>query len=1365
MSAAPLLCISILHLVVSIGSAAGAPTIAIQGRLDSGELREATLDPASGHAWEVEMKAGSFVELEIQQQWIDVAIRLVDPNEVTKMEQDLSRMGGVEKVLWISDLAGTWRAEILPSEGIKPGTYTVQILLNREARPTDSQLVTAQSMSNRARELWKAAQYSAAESLYVEVLHIRERILGAASRDVASTLNSLAAASMVRRQYAEAESLCMRALEIRETSLGRDHPEVATSLTTLAILFNNQRLFDKGKPLLDRALAIRESVFGPDHLLVALSLTDLATYHRRQGQYGEAEPLYQRALAIEEQLLGPDHSDIGSLLENLATVYKEQARYEDAEPLYRRALEIQERASGSEHPRVATLLNNIGILCYQLGRYDEAESFYRRALAIFETTSGPDHPNVASAVNNLAAVKFDQGQYGEAELLYRRALEISEKTLGPDHANVAICLSNVGNVYQAQGHFADAVPLYQRALAIAEKSAGPEDRNVATTLNNLASLYFKLDQPQLAEPMFRRALEIWEGLLGPDHPDVASSVSNLANVLQDQGRLAEAEPLYRRALQIREDALRPDHPDVAQSLNNLAVFYQDQRRDEQSEAMYRRALAITERVFGPEHSDVAQTLNNLGNLCFDAGRYGEAEPLYRRALQIWEHAQGLEGIDVAMGASNLGNLYMSEGKHKEAAALFNRALDIQKHALGPVHGQLATSHMRLAELSLVRGDKRLDAALRGIETAIQILDTTPTLPWSRVEAYTLKARILHKSGNAEKAIASLSEALRSAEELRPGVGGGEQTRAAFFERFSESFDYMVSWQVRAHHLPEALEYGERHRARVLLDQLAAGRIDLRTSIPADVRAALEGREASAKARLAEAQLARTLLYSRHDLSQAEMKSQQGMLDQSLASASIEFQRVYEEIKNASPLWRDQITSGGQPLELATLQRQLVPANGLILMYHIGAVQSFLFVIPEWGQEPQAIELEVTATVARQLHLQPGPLQSQPLSELLFGGGKAGTAFGLVSQLSTTTRGVSVEPPKEQLHQKEALHALWGLLVPEEMWTRIVSCEALVVIPDGALNYLPFEALVVGLEGGDRIPRYWLDAGPPIRYAASATTLYNVTRRPMTRTSRRATDPTVLSLSDPLYNAEDVEIALRGVGATASSAAQSSAAEPEVALAQDVTRDLYSGLGGTLGRLPGTALETQTIRQAFTKHLSEESVVSLSQLEATEEQLRARLPNVPFVHLATHGLADEKRGALFAALALTPKITQPAVAENDGFLQLHEIYDLKLPDCELAVLSGCQTNIGPRVSGEGVFALSRGFLVAGARRVVASLWNVDDESTARLIGEFFEQIAVSNKEARTIDYTLALRDAKRSIRSQDKWSAPAHWAAFVLTGKQ
>ena len=208
------------------------------------------------------------------------------------------------------------------------------------------------------------------------------------------------------------------------------------------------------------------------------------------------------------------------------------------------------------------------------------------------------------------------------------------------------------------------------------------------------------------------------------------------------------------------------------------------------------------------------------------------------------------------------------------------------------------------------------------------------------------------------------------------------------------------------------------------------------------------------------------------------------------------------------------------------------------------------------------------------------------------------------------------------------------------------------------------------------------------------------------------------------------------------------------------RARYVKSRGSLARLQFSAKESSWISRVFSE--SGMGVVTLRGADATESSTRASVAGKEFVHLACHGLVEQEFGNLFGALAVTPatNFSDPA---DDGFLTLAETYDLDLKSCELAILSACETNLGPQQNGDGVWAMSRGFLVAGARRVVASNWLVDDEAAASLMSYFCGGIALSKQKGQTVDYAERLHLSKKWVRSQEKWQSPYYWGTFVLVG--
>jgi CHAT domain-containing protein len=324
---------------------------------------------------------------------------------------------------------------------------------------------------------------------------------------------------------------------------------------------------------------------------------------------------------------------------------------------------------------------------------------------------------------------------------------------------------------------------------------------------------------------------------------------------------------------------------------------------------------------------------------------------------------------------------------------------------------------------------------------------------------------------------------------------------------------------------------------------------------------------------------------------------------------------------------------------------------------------------------------------------------------------------------------------------QRLAVLWQTLVPEPEREAIVEGKVsrLVVVPDGPLALLPLETLIVRSGAS---PQYLLDVGPPIQYGPSATVLYNLAQR------RLAAEPpareAILTVGNPSYRRSPP------------------VAAPQATSALDAlaTMSRYRSAGGELRELPYSGWESSWVAGVF----GQSDVASLKIVadEATEARVRRQVAGRRVIHFACHGLADQSHGNFFGALALAPgpDRTDP---HNDGFLTLAEIYELDLKGTELTILSACETNYGPEQKGEGVWALSRGFLVAGSRRVVASNWLVDDEAAANLVSVFCTFVARAEKEGGTVDYAEALQKAKRWVRNQEKWSSPYYWGTFVLVG--
>jgi CHAT domain-containing protein len=190
----------------------------------------------------------------------------------------------------------------------------------------------------------------------------------------------------------------------------------------------------------------------------------------------------------------------------------------------------------------------------------------------------------------------------------------------------------------------------------------------------------------------------------------------------------------------------------------------------------------------------------------------------------------------------------------------------------------------------------------------------------------------------------------------------------------------------------------------------------------------------------------------------------------------------------------------------------------------------------------------------------------------------------------------------------------------------------------------------------------------------------------------------------------------------------------------------------LSRLPFSREEANAISAL----VSPTSVLKATDFRANRERATSgELSNYQIIHFATHALLNSEHPELSGlVLSLVDENGQP----QDGFLRVNELYNMRLP-ANLVVLSACQTGLGKAIRGEGLIGLTRGFMYAGAQRVVASLWQVDDLATAELMKQFYTGML---KEK--LPPGAALRSAQLSIMKEKRWSSPYYWAAFSLQGE-
>ncbi|MFO0810964.1 MAG: CHAT domain-containing tetratricopeptide repeat protein [Gemmataceae bacterium] len=980
---------------------------------------------------------------------------------------------------------------------------------------------------------------------------------------------------------------------------------------------------------------------------------------------------------------------------------EQQGDYAAAAQHYERAMQLAPRVFGPDHANTAATINNLANVYQRLGKYAAAEALHRRGLAIEEKNHGPDHPEVATSLNNLANVCQDQGKTAEAERLHRRALAIREKALGPNHVDTALTLSNLAIVYRRQGKAAEAEAHYRRAMAIREKALGPNHPDVANSLSGLALLAWDKARYDEAERLFRQALAIEEKVYGPGHPEVAETVAHLALALNKQGKRTDAEPLYRRALAIREKVFGLGHPAVATSLVHLADLAKDQSRYAEAEPLYRRALAIREKALGPDHVDTAVILYDLAVVNRDRGKTAEAEVLFRQALAIQEKALGPDHTAVAVTLNGLGLLYWSMDKTTEAEATHRRALSIREKALGPNHPDVADCLNNLA--ILCRGNGRYAEAEPLLRRALTIWEA----------AYHPDHRLVADGVNNLAYLYQIQGKAADAEALhRRALASKEKTLGPDHPSTAQSLDNLAVLQAGQKNWAEAAVLLERERrgvrrfvARELpalpeTDQLIFLRAADQRRFHTALAVGLERRDDPTIA----------------DRSAGWLLNGKAVAHQALAERSL---RNPRRAAAADP-WvglddvRRALPADGTLVEIARFRRYDFAKNRPLPARYAAWV-----VPPAGAGGVRVIDLGSADEIDDAVEAVRGTLA------------EAARPDGPVR-----TKG----EPAAEADLRWPLDAL-ARLVLRPLLPHLGSRPKLLLSPDGDLWLIPWAALPL----------------PDGKYAVEA---YAITLLVSGRDLAAGPQPNRTDAGPPAVLADpDFDLALPTANRPGADGLRGLAVATKLPHAS---------------RLPGTATEATAVRPSVQKFTGREPRLYLD--GDAREAVAKSLMGPRVVVFSTHGFAlpdqdaggDGKAGSklenplLRCGLLLAGCNRRGQGAAEDGVLTGLEIVGTDLRGTELVVLSACETGLGDVRNGEGVAGLRQAFQLAGAQSVVATLWQVPDRDSAKLMAAFFDSLAAGKPKAD------ALRAAQLAqIESRRQRNAAAHpffWAAYTLTGQ-
>jgi len=1003
----------------------------------------------------------------------------------------------------------------------------------------------------------------------------------------------------------------------------------------------------------------------------------------------------------------------------------------------------------ADRPQEAATLKNMGDVFEILSEQQKALGCFQKSRALY---SGLNFPLGQLKTSNAICASYNYR--GE----FQKALEICTQEMATvnDPWEKAQSLHNLGAAYYGTNDMQKAVGFLNDALRLRE--AIRDRSGQAETLLYLGYVSHAIKDTGEAEKYYQQSLELWRAAKNPR--GLALTLTALGHVSNISGERQLAVSYYDQSLEI----FRTIGELAGQSsvLEGMAYLYAALGEKEKALQYYLEALGLARRA-----KDVVaegNTLDYISEIYRNLGDYGTALQYSQQAVMVNRSIPSILGESYAL--SNLGKVFQALGKEDSAMESYARALELSRKGGDRfLEGLLLNAFGHLHHAS-----GRLSKALDYYEQAFSVQQKVNDSVRVPTTLYNL-ARAERDRGNLDRAIRYAEQALEISESLR-GKVASRQLRGSFLASVHQQYELVIDLLMQQHMKrpsegfdAAALQASERARARSLLDTLTEARLDIRQGIEPGLLAREQLLQRSLNAK-AERQM-RLLSGKREQTESAALRKE-------ISELANEYDQVQGQIQSKSP--RYAALTQPRPLSLEEIQRQVLQQDAILLEYALGEERSYLWAVTQTSQTthelPKRAEIEKEARGVYELLIARQPNAGE----------------------TTTQYRDRVAKADAQYRQKAA--SLSEMLLGPV--AGLLGTRRLLIVAEGALQYLPFGALPEPMAGSeDQEPETVGDRRPKAADTDSVTPLivhHEIVDLPSASVMavlRREIQkrPTALKrvavLADPVFESDDPR--LRGIsrrndfgGAKKGQSGEKKAASvlppyskrsslaapswsfdasgrQETMLAatdlqralRDVNR-LRDGLN--IPRLLATRAEADAIMSVSPPESSMKAVG----FEANRERAtNPELGQYRIVHFATHGLLNTEHPELSGlVLSLFDEEGNP----QDGFLRLHDIYNLNLP-ADLVVLSACNTGLGKEVRGEGLIGIVRGFMYAGAARVVASLWKVDDEATAELMKRFYRHMLEGDMPA-----AAALRAAQVELRQHKQWHSPYFWAGFVLQGE-
>ena len=829
--------------------------------------------------------------------------------------------------------------------------------------------------------------------------------------------------------------------------------------------------------------------------------------------------------------------------------------------------------------------------------------------------------------------------------------------------------------------FQRAEELARQAFELSEKAGDKGRAAWAMVLLSSAIAY----QGRLSEAVEIARKNVAVARESGDKKVLEQALNTLASINGGLGRYEEALGFFYECLDLAREINDPTMQYM--SLLNIGEAYVRSDDPDKAELPLQESLRIARelkpnlRASNPSKKATEMAMLNLGAMEM-ARRHYRAALTYYEQVHVSKPESSLWVVSALQG---MAASYEQLGEAQKAIELLDQAIPIAEKAASGVEYRNLLSELGVNQEKL----GNLDAALANENKALVLIHDAGSDPDSEWQVESRIAHIERALGNKDEALQHYRESIGVIERLRSVALNTEEGQAGVVERsrstYAETADLLIDLQRE----DDALDMAERARARAFLDILAEARVGVADELTPDQRK----QENSILSRISGEQ---KKLWNQN-ISSDERKKNEAELN----AAESDLEKLHLEIRENNPHYAN--LQYPEPIHVAAIQSKLLDDRTALIEYLLGDKRSLAWVVTK-------DKLTISILPARKKIEERVAAYRNILGER-----------------------VSALTFEQSLTKINVLGAELYNFLFKPFEKDVCASKTLIIVPDGTLGYLPFEALITASGHGRSA---YLGEKFAIVYGPSASALVTVEEM-----NRQAQPPkTLLAFGDPVITPED------GSPKIVSERSSHSISGGRASPVED-----FAERGFSLAPLPYTRDEVMGIGKLFPPDQRRLYLGAAAREETVKSE---KLGDFRYIHFASHGFLDELHPGRSGIL-----LSRVAKSSEDGILQTGEIMRLRL-NADMVTLSACSTGLGKLVNGEGVLGLTRAFFYAGARNVAVSLWSVNDSATATLMESFYLNMR------RGLPNSEALRQAKLSLlhSSHRLWRHPYFWAAFVLDGQ-